>query len=161
MIFYKMLKYSHIFLTSTLVLFLVDTSIAQTYPDCFMINSLVKVINLSALCNMKNEGASGRNVISTQELYEQADALFRKGFYKEAATDMTRVIDRNPNDPTAYLARANARTQMGDMQEAFDDLQKSIDIYRATGRSEIADLILKRLQRLQGNTPQKMIVRFG
>ncbi len=91
--------------------------------------------------------------MSTQEIYEQSDLLFRRGMYKEAAANLTREIDRNPNDPIAHIGRANARTRMNDIQGAVEDFNKAADIYRATGKLEKADQILERLQSFQRNNP--------
>jgi len=47
------------------------------------------------------------------------------------------------------MVRADAQTLLGNLQGAVEDFQKAIDIYRARGQSQIADMLLVPLSSLQ------------
>ena len=53
------------------------------------------------------------------------------------------------------MVRAHARGVTGDKQGGVEDFQKAIDIYRARGQSQIADLLLVPLNSLQNE------IKFG
>lgn len=90
-----------------------------------------------------------RIVIKAHELYQQGFERGRIGLYKEAFEDFTQAINLNPDFAEAYIARAHSRTGIGDKQGAVADFQKAIDIYKARGKSEIANMLLTPLQALQ------------
>ncbi len=87
--------------------------------------------------------------MKAQELYQQGFARGREGLYKEAFEDFTQAINLNPDFAEAYIARADARTLIEDKQGAVADFHKAIDIYKARGKSEIANMLLTPLQALQ------------
>jgi len=87
--------------------------------------------------------------MKANELYQQGFDRGRKGFYQEAFEDFTQAIKLNPDYAEAYIARAHARTGIEDKQGAVADFQKAIDIYKARGRTDIADLLLTPLQALK------------
>jgi tetratricopeptide (TPR) repeat protein len=87
--------------------------------------------------------------MKAQELYQQGFARGREGLYKEAFEDFTQAINLNPDFAEAYIARAHARTGIEDKQGAVADFQRAIDIYRARGKSDIADMLLTPLHALQ------------
>ena len=47
------------------------------------------------------------------------------------------------------MVRADAQTLLGNLQGAVEDFQKAIDIYRARGQSQIADMLLVPLNSLK------------
>ncbi len=87
--------------------------------------------------------------MKAQQLYQQGFDLGSKGLYKEAFEDFTQAINLNPDFAEAYIARAHARTGIEDKHGAVADFQKAIDIYRARGKSEIAEMLLTPLHALQ------------
>ena len=121
---------------------------AQEEPGCFILDSSGQVNRLDALCK-RDEQQKLRNAMKAQELYQQAFDLGRKRLYKEAVEAFTQAINLNPDFVEAYMARAHARTGAGNLQGAVKDFQKAIDIYRARGQSQIADMLLVPLNSLQ------------
>ena len=93
--------------------------------------------------------------MKAQELYQQGFDLGRRELYKEAAEAFTQAINLNPDFVEAYMVRAHARGVTGDKQGGVEDFQKAIDIYRARGQSQIADLLLVPLNSLQNE------IKFG
>ncbi|MEG4866411.1 MULTISPECIES: tetratricopeptide repeat protein [unclassified Microcoleus] len=87
--------------------------------------------------------------MEAKELYEQGFDLGRKGQYKEAVEAFTQAINLNPDFVEAYIYRAYARTGTGDNHGGVKDFQTAMDIYRARGRSDIADQLLVPLNSLQ------------
>ncbi|MEG3924497.1 MULTISPECIES: tetratricopeptide repeat protein [unclassified Microcoleus] len=87
--------------------------------------------------------------MKAQELYQQGFDLARKGQYKESVELLTQAINLNPSFPEAHIVRADAQTLLGNLQGAAEDFQKAIDIYRARGQSQIADMLLVPLNALQ------------
>jgi len=121
---------------------------AQEQPGCFIIDSSGQVNRLDPLCN-RDEQQKLRNAMKAQELYQQGFDLGRRELYKEAAEAFTQAINLNPDFVEAYMVRAHARTGFGNLQGAVEDFQKAIDIYRARGQSQIADMLLVPLNSLQ------------
>ncbi|MEG4306631.1 hypothetical protein [Microcoleus sp. D3_18a_C4] len=87
--------------------------------------------------------------MKAQELYQQGFDLGRRELYKEAAEAFTQAINLNPDFVEAYIIRARIRSVIGEKQGAVEDFQKAIDIYRARGQSQIADMLLVPLNSLQ------------
>ncbi|MEG4275388.1 MULTISPECIES: hypothetical protein [unclassified Microcoleus] len=87
--------------------------------------------------------------MKAQELYQQGFDLGRKELYKEAAEAFTQAINLNPDFVEAYIIRARIRSVIGEKQGGVEDFQKAIDIYRARGQSQIADMLLVPLNSLQ------------
>jgi len=87
--------------------------------------------------------------MKAQELYEQGFDLGRRRLYKEAVEALTQAINLNPGFAEAHIVRADAQTLLGNLQGAVEDFQKAIDIYRARGQSQIADMLLVPLNSLQ------------
>jgi len=87
--------------------------------------------------------------MKAQELYQQGFDLGRRRLYKEAVEAFTQAINLNPDFVEAYMIRAYARTGTGDQHGGVKDFQKAIDIYRARGQSQIADMLLVPLNSLQ------------
>ncbi|MEG3833266.1 hypothetical protein QUA56_18885 [Microcoleus sp. N3A4] len=87
--------------------------------------------------------------MKAQELYQQAFDLGRRELYKESAEAFTQAINLNPDFVEAYMIRARMRAVIGEKQGAVEDFQKAIDIYRARGQSQIADMLLVPLNSLQ------------
>ncbi|MEG3841725.1 hypothetical protein [Microcoleus sp. herbarium14] len=54
-----------------------------------------------------------------------------------------------PDFVEAYMIRARIRAVIGEKQGGVEDFQKAIDIYRARGQSQIADMLLVPLNSLQ------------
>ena len=121
---------------------------AQEQPGCFIIDSSGQVNRLDPLCK-RDEQQKLRNVMKAKELYEQGFDLARKGQYKESVELLTQAINLNPSFPEAHMVRADAQTLLGNLQGAVEDFQKAIDIYRARGQSQIADMLLVPLNSLQ------------
>lgn len=84
--------------------------------------------------------------MNARELYQQGGNQGRRGLYKESVEDFTQAIKINPDFAEAYIARAYARTLTRDNQGLIEDFQKAVDIYRARGESEKANMVLKTLQ---------------
>jgi tetratricopeptide (TPR) repeat protein len=82
------------------------------------------------------------NAMEAQEYYEQGFDLGRKGLYKEASEAFTQAINLNPDFVEAYMIRANTRAAIGDLRGGIEDFEKAMDIYRARGQSQIADMLL-------------------
>ncbi|MEG3924498.1 MULTISPECIES: hypothetical protein [unclassified Microcoleus] len=87
--------------------------------------------------------------MKAQELYQQGFDLGRRRLYKEAAEAFTQAININPDFVEAYMVRARMRAVIGEKQGGVEDFQKAIDIYRARGQSQMADLLLVPLNSLQ------------
>ncbi|MEG3930969.1 MULTISPECIES: tetratricopeptide repeat protein [unclassified Microcoleus] len=87
--------------------------------------------------------------MEAKELYEQGFDLGRKGQYKEAVEAFTQAINLNPDFVEAYMVRARMRAVIGEKQGGVEDFQKAIDIYRARGKSQMADQLLVPLNSLQ------------
>ena len=87
--------------------------------------------------------------MKAKELYEQGFDLARKGQYKESVELLTQAINLNPSFPEAHMVRADAQTLLGNLQGAVEDFQKAIDIYRARGQLQIADMLLVPLNSLK------------
>ena len=87
--------------------------------------------------------------MKAQELYQQGFDLARRRLYKEAVETLTQAINLNPGFAEAHIVRADAKTLLGNLQGAVEDFQKAIDIYRARGQSQIADMLLVPLNSLQ------------
>jgi len=100
------------------------------------------------LCK-RDEQQKLKNIMKAQELYQQGFDLGRRRLYKEAVEAFTKAINLNPDFVEAYIYRAYARTGTGDNHGGVEDFQKAIDIYRARGQSQIADLLLVPLSSLQ------------
>ncbi|MEG4270741.1 MULTISPECIES: hypothetical protein [unclassified Microcoleus] len=77
-----------------------------------------------------------------REFYEQGFDLGRRGLYEEAVAAFTQAINLNPDFVEAYMIRATARSGTGDLQGGIEDFEKAMDIYRARGQSQIADMLL-------------------
>jgi tetratricopeptide (TPR) repeat protein len=90
-----------------------------------------------------------KDIVKANEFYQQGSDRARRGLYKEAFDDLTQAINLNPEFAEAYIVRAHARTGIEDKQGAVTDFQKAIDIYKARGRADIADLLLTPLQALK------------
>jgi len=87
--------------------------------------------------------------MKAQELYQQGVDRGRRGLYKEAIADYNQAINLNPDFAEAYVSRAIVRYLTEDKQGGVEDLQKAIAIYKARDKSEIADMLLGRLQEFQ------------
>ncbi len=121
---------------------------AQEEPGCFIIDSSGQVKRLDPLCK-RDEQQKLRNAMKAQELYQQGFDLGRRRLYKEAAEVFTQAINLNPDFVEAYMVRAHDRGVTGDKQGGVEDFQKAIDIYRARGQSQMADMLLAPLNTLQ------------
>ncbi|MEG3847210.1 hypothetical protein QT971_02965 [Microcoleus sp. herbarium19] len=121
---------------------------AQEQPGCFILDSSGKVNRLDPLCK-RDEQQKLRNAMKAQELYQQGFDLGRRRLYKEAVEAFTQAINLNPDFVEAYMIRADARAGAGDIHGGVEDFQKAIDIYRARGQSQIADMLLVPLNSLQ------------
>ncbi|AFZ10203.1 Tetratricopeptide TPR_2 repeat-containing protein [Oscillatoria nigro-viridis PCC 7112] len=121
---------------------------AQEEPGCFIIDSSGQVNRLDPLCK-RDEQQKLKNIMKAQELYQQGLDLARKGQYKESVELLTQAINLNPSFPEAHMVRADAQTLLENLQGAVEDVQKAIDIYRARGQSQIADMLLVPLNSLQ------------
>jgi tetratricopeptide (TPR) repeat protein len=106
------------------------------------------VNRLDPLCK-RDEQQKLRNAMKAKELYQQGLDLGRRRLYKEAVEVFTQAINLNPDFVEAYIYRAYARTGTGDNHGGVEDFQKAIDIYRARGQSQIADMLLVPLNSLQ------------
>ncbi|MEZ2240150.1 hypothetical protein [Microcoleus sp.] len=148
-----MLKYSYLIsafssvIIASLPLFQTVAN-AQEEPGCFILDSSGQINRLDPLCK-RDEQQKLRNAMKAQELYQQGFDLGRKGQYKESVALSTQAINLNPSFPEAHMVRADAQTLLGNLQGAVEDFQKAIDIYRARGQSQIADMLLVPLNSLQ------------
>ena len=98
---------------------------------------------------LQKKPAKSQFAMKANELYQQGRDRARRGLYKEAFEDFTQAINLNPDFVEAYMLRADTRNLLGDKQGAVTDFQKAIDIYKARGRTDIADLLLTPLQALK------------
>lgn len=121
---------------------------AQEEPGCFILDSSGQINRLDPLCK-RDEQQKSRNTMKAQELYQQGFDLGRRRLYKEAVEALTQAINLNPSFPEAHMVRADAQTLLGNLQGAVEDFQKAIDIYRARGQSQIADMLLVPLNSLK------------
>jgi tetratricopeptide (TPR) repeat protein len=121
---------------------------AQEQPGCFILDSSGQINRLDPLCK-RDEQQKLRNAMKAQELYQQGFDLGRRRLYKEAVEALTQAINLNPGFAEAHIVRADAKTLLGNLQGAVEDFQKAIDIYRARGQSQIADMLLVPLNSLQ------------
>ncbi|WP_373537368.1 hypothetical protein [Microcoleus sp.] len=80
--------------------------------------------------------------MESQEFYEKGFDLGRRGLYHEAVEAFTQAINLNPDFVEAYTIRAHVRAAAGDLQGGIEDFEKAMDIYRARGQSQIADMLL-------------------
>jgi tetratricopeptide (TPR) repeat protein len=143
---YLIYAFSSVFIAS-LPLFQIVAN-AQEEPGCFILDSSGKVNRLDPLCK-RDEQQKLKNVMKAQELYQQGFDLARRRLYKEAVETLTQAINLNPGFAEAHIVRADAKTLLGNLQGAVEDFQKAIDIYRARGQSQIADMLLVPLNSLQ------------
>lgn len=121
---------------------------AQEQPGCFIMDSSGQVNRLDPLCK-RDEQQKLRNTMKAQELYQKGFDLGRRELYKEASEAFTQAINLNPDFVEAYMVRARIRAVIGEKQGAVEDFQKAIDIYRARGQSQIADMLLVPLNSLK------------
>ncbi|MEG4996496.1 hypothetical protein [Microcoleus sp. B4-D4] len=148
-----MLKHSYLIsafssvLIASLPLFQIVAN-AQEEPGCFILDSSGKVNRLDPLCK-RDEQQKLRNAMKAQELYQQGFDLGRRRLYKEAAEAFTQAININPDFVEAYMVRAHTRAVIGEKQGGVEDFQKAIEILRARGQSQMADLLLVPLNSLQ------------
>ncbi|MEG3860288.1 hypothetical protein QT974_14440 [Microcoleus sp. herbarium12] len=103
---------------------------------------------LDSLCK-RDEQQKLKNAMKAQELYQQGFDIGRRRLYKESVEAFTQAINLNPGFAEAHIVRADAQTLLGNLQGAVEDFQKAIDIYRARGQSQIADMLLVPLNSLQ------------
>ncbi|MGB3267823.1 MAG: hypothetical protein WBA89_28185 [Microcoleus sp.] len=148
-----MLKHSYLIsafssvLIASLPLFQIVAN-AQEEPGCFILDSSGQLNRLDPLCK-RDEQQKLRNAMKAQELYQQGFDLGRRRLYKESAEAFTQAININPDFVEAYMVRARMRAVIGEKQGGVEDFQKAIDIYRARGQSQMADMLLVPLNSLQ------------
>jgi tetratricopeptide (TPR) repeat protein len=111
---------------------------AQEQLGCFMLNSSGQLINLNAFCG-QSERSGSSDLISSQEVYQRGFSYARAGFLDDAINDFTQAISIDPAFLEAYIARAYARSQIGDIQGGIEDFQRVVSIYRSRGEIEKAD----------------------
>ncbi len=148
-----MLKYSYLISAFSSVIiaslpFFQTVANAQEEPGCFILDSSGQVNRLDPLCK-RDEQQKLRNAMKAQELYQQGFDLGSRELYKEAAESFTQAINLNPDFVEAYIIRARIRSVIGEKQGGVEDFQKAIDIYRARGQSQIAEMLLVPLNSLQ------------
>ena len=68
--------------------------------------------------------------------------------YEEAVKDFNRVIKLKPDYYDAYSHRSDVNAAMGNLDEAYSDLEKLRDLYDRQGDQEQKELTEERLQRL-------------
>jgi tetratricopeptide (TPR) repeat protein len=144
--FYLISAFSSVIITS-LALFQTVAN-AQEQPGCFILDSSGHINRLDPLCK-QDEQQKLRNAMKAQELYQKGFDLGRRELYKEASEAFTQAINLNPDFVEAYMVRARMRAVIGEKQGAVEDFQKAIDIYRARGQPQIADMLLVPLNSLQ------------
>lgn len=148
-----MLKYSYLISAFSSVIiaslpFFQTVANAQEEPGCFILDSSGKVNRLDPLCK-GDEQQKLRNAMKAQEFYQQGFDLGRRELYKEAAESFTQAINLNPDFVEAYIIRGRIRSVIGEKQGGVEDFQKAIEILRARGQSQMADMLLVPLNSLQ------------
>ena len=74
--------------------------------------------------------------------YNLGNAYFLKGSHLEASQSYTRALESDPSYSNAYLNRANAQIQMGQLNEAIVDFEKYLTLEpRSSQRTQIEMLI--------------------
>lgn len=110
----------------------------QAEPACFLTQPSGQIIDLGSLC--KNNGQQElRSTMEAQKLFEQARTLGKQGLYQEAAASFTQAISVDPNFAEAYAFRGNLRILQDNGQEAIEDLQKALEIFKARGDLTMAN----------------------
>ena len=64
-----------------------------------------------------------------REFYEKARALEKQKKYRDAIENYTASIDLDPDNPTVYVSRGDAKFQLENFREAIEDYDKAIRIY--------------------------------
>ncbi|MGK7923514.1 MAG: tetratricopeptide repeat protein [Trichodesmium sp.] len=83
------------------------------------------------------------------EAYVNRGAIYLKlENYTQAIKDETRALSINSNLPLAYSVRGEAYIKLGKLQAAFDDLQKSAEIYQQQGKQAEHEKVLKIISNL-------------
>jgi Flp pilus assembly protein TadD len=81
------------------------------------------------------------------------DAVFNRGLINvgvgelvNAVADFTAVIRTNPTDPAAYTGRAEAYRELGDLEEATNDLRRTteLDPTDAESKAALQGLLVRR-----------------
>lgn len=64
----------------------------------------------------------------SQDLYEQAKALFDEGKYEEAIAHLDKIIEQDANSKNAYLLRGTSYDYIGQYDLALEDYTRAIQI---------------------------------
>jgi len=81
--------------------------------------------------------------------YNRACTCHRQRDYVGAIRDFTQSLQRNPNQPEAYVNRGIARYEMGYQQSAFEDLRKGAQCFCDRGQMVAYQQTLNLLKKLQ------------
>jgi hypothetical protein len=106
---------------------------AEDNPNCFIINSLGKVINLNRLCNPPKAEPTEQEI---RQFYIEMSSLDGKGMDKEALKKLNDFISKYPNLPIPYIGRANTRFRLNDIKGAIEDSQIAKFLFIKRGQSE-------------------------
>ncbi len=106
---------------------------AEDVPNCFIINSLGKVINLNRLCNPPQAKPSEQEL---RRLATEVDLLAKKKMNREVLKVINNFIVKYPAYPIAYIGRANTRFALNDLKGAIEDAQIAKFLFIRRGESE-------------------------
>lgn len=84
-----------------------------------------------------------------QALYKQALEFAQGGSFQEAVSYLTQVITIDPNSPKTYEYRGDMNIGAGNKQAAIADFQRAVQLYKAEGDLENANLLEQQIKEIQ------------
>src|SRR5436309_7795969 len=93
-----------------------------------MLRGLCLALSFCLVWNVTMCQAASFQDKSAEELVTQAEQAMRQRRFREAAELATKAIEQKADYLEAYVLRARARRQLGQVDEAIADLTKAIDL---------------------------------
>src|SRR3989304_102594 len=72
------------------------------------------------------ESTASSTSVSAKESYTRGQAAFDRGDYAQAISEITKVIEADPSDASAYTMRGSAYLELLEYKKAIADLDEAI-----------------------------------